>query len=123
MKIDNRVIEWLIGFQGKGNVGTLRNKIKILCAKAYHKNSNKEVVIKYQDLDFIEGEGNYFSQVETEWTTVNISEEFSHNGTIQKLPLSKIGDTKRLLEKTELFNKNKIGIQKWRQCLSDYIEQ
>lgn len=123
LKIDNRVIEWLIGFQGKGNVGTLRNKIKILCAKAYHKNSNKEVVIKYQDLDFIEGEGNYFSQVETEWTTVNISEEFSHNGTIQKLPLSKIGDTKRLLEKIELFNKNKIGIQKWRQCLSDYIEQ
>ena len=59
--VSSNVINRLLTFQGKGNIRTLKNIIRLSCAKAYNERTRRQEVISFNlshlSSDFLLGNG------------------------------------------------------------------
>lgn len=124
LKIQNSLIEYLVNIKEKGNVGALRNRIKILCATVYSRERKGVLTIRRNDIESSPIILKNTNDLKYDgYTIIDINNELVLLEDQAYKSITNMIDLEEVYSVTEEFKLGKINFSKWEQYMSDTMSQ
>lgn len=123
-KVSHNVMNQLMIFDGKGNIGTLKNLIKLCCTNAYSSQKPDLIKVTIEDLQDYDAMGNYFQRtfieedvvIKQQWT----GQEYEENSCAMTESFLDLDQLEKMLIK---FQKHTISNETFRTNIYNNISR